>query len=300
MKSCSFFLDHQFFGKRVDCIISELLGINRSQIKKRIMSDSLYIEGKLVNLSYKVKQSCYLKFSMTPEEKDAAEAPNLEIPVLYEDHNLVIVDKPRGINVHQGNGKRQFTIVDFLEYRYPGWKDHFEDKYRPGIVHRLDRDTSGVLLIARDQVSLLHLQKQFKNRTVSKEYHALVSPRLKQSSLEIAEPIKRHPVHRQKMAIASDGKESYTRIELIGHVKDYSYVKAFPRSGRTHQVRVHLKHAGHPLIGDKIYGVKNKISRKYPTFFLHAHNLKFMHPESGKWLDIKAPLPDYFSQMCLK
>lgn len=234
--------------------------------------------------------------SVTWQEPDAvpcttAEPEDIPLEVLYEDEELIVLNKPAGMVVHPGAGNRESTLVSALLF-HSGSLSKIGGEERPGIVHRLDKETSGCIVVAKSDVSHRELARQFASRGVRKTYIALVegTPRVKDGIIDA--PIARHPVHRKKMAIAAPakGRDAVTEYHVISAGKKLSLVECRPKTGRTHQIRVHLKHLGHPVVGDPLYGKRGDHTRH----MLHAWKLAFTHPVSGKALEFEAPIPDGF------
>jgi len=217
-------------------------------------------------------------------EKSKLEAENIPLDIIYEDKDILVINKPRGLTVHPGAGNRSGTLVNALLH-------HCRDLSgiggveRPGIVHRLDKDTSGILLVAKNDKAHQVLSAQFKDRTIQKTYLAIVKGNPKKDEGTIAEPIGRHPVNRKKMAVSHKGREAVTHYKVLKRFKEYSLVELKPKTGRTHQLRVHLAHIGHSILGDPVYGKGN-------AQLLHAYKIKFTHPRTEKELEFEAKLPD--------
>lgn len=213
----------------------------------------------------------------------------IPLDVLYEDDDLIVINKPAGLVVHPGTGQREHTLVNALLHHFPRLSA-IGGVERPGIVHRLDKDTSGCLVVAKTDDAHRALSAQFAERKVDKIYLALVAGRMRKSGGLIEEKIGRHPVDRQRMSVASKrGRAAKTEYRVISSCDEMSLVECKLHSGRTHQIRVHLHHVGHPVLGDKIYG--RKYARNLPRQMLHAWKLGFQHPRSGEWKQFEAPIP---------
>ncbi len=221
----------------------------------------------------------------------------MDLDILYEDQNIMVVNKPADIVVHPAPGNRSNTLVN-------GLLSHTDDLAginnvkRPGIVHRLDKDTSGVLVVAKNDLSMKSLSQQFKQRKVKKIYHTILKGRLPYKSGKIEAPIGRDPYNRKKMAVRkNNSKKAITFFEIIKKYDKYSYVRVELKTGRTHQIRVHFSYINHPVVGDKKYGNgKDKVKRQ----LLHAYQLGFFHPEKNEWMEFEAPLPDDFTNFLKK
>jgi 23S rRNA pseudouridine1911/1915/1917 synthase len=257
------------------------------------------VNGGPAKASYSVKAGDRVVV-MAPGEVDpdqARPAPEaLPLAVIYEDDALLVVNKPAGMVVHPAPGHPGGTLVNALLARYPTLAGSGDD--RPGIVHRLDRDTSGVIVIAKSEQVRCALQKQFQGRSVHKAYVALLYGHLEPARGRIEAPLGRDPHHRQRMAVLPGGREAATEYRVVEHLVlhsgpaagDYTLVEALPQTGRTHQIRVHLASIGHPVVGDRVYG-RRKARLPAPRQFLHASRLEIQHPVTGRRMEFEAPLP---------
>jgi 23S rRNA pseudouridine1911/1915/1917 synthase len=211
------------------------------------------------------------------------------LDVLYEDDFLLVINKPAGLVVHPGPGHAEDTLVNALLHRWGGVRPGFEPS-RLGIVHRLDKDTSGALVVAKDPTTLERLGSQFSRRQVGKQYLALAHGDIRSAKAEICKPISRHPVERKRMAVRSGGRAALTRYEVIERFPDVTFVRAYPETGRTHQIRVHFASIGHPILGDMIYGRSRRTQLPIRRQALHAERLSFQHPRLDRAVDVSAPL----------
>ncbi len=276
-------------GLRADIALAKILDISRSSLKNRIKN--LLINNKPRAFSYIVNLNDSLSFLLEDLPCLDAKPQNIALNILYEDDALIVVNKHAGLVVHAGGGTKDNTLVNALLYHFDLQKN-FDDKIRPGIVHRLDKDTSGVIIVAKNVKMLEHLQNQFASRTITKEYRAIVYDNIKEDKLNIDSAIGRDPHNRKKMKI--DGlkaKHAETEITVIKRFEGFTYLSAFPKTGRTHQIRVHLAMIKHPVAGDKVYAKKRTDSLKIPRQLLHAYQIFFSHPGTGKEMNIQAPLP---------
>jgi 23S rRNA pseudouridine1911/1915/1917 synthase len=285
-------------GKRLDTFLHERLPeFSRSRLQSWIKEGRVLLDGKGARASYIVRPG--EKVSLTPAHLPPlkAEPEDLPLKVLYEDADVVVVDKPAGMVVHAGAGHRRGTLVNALLHHI-GPLSSVNGDVRPGIVHRLDRDTSGVLVVARTDRAHQALAAQFHDRQVEKIYLALVHGRMKQMQGRIAAPIARDPIRRTRMtARLSSGRSALTEYRVIEAWPAFSSLEVKIGTGRTHQIRVHLSSIGHPVVGDRVYGAPAAIS-KLPAldrFFLHAHRLAFRSPSTGKLVSIESPLPPELS-----
>jgi 23S rRNA pseudouridine1911/1915/1917 synthase len=280
-------------GERLDRFVAaQMPELSRSRVQALVKSGDILLNGKAMRSSETLREGD----EITVNVPDAAPVTDLqaeEIPlaILYEDPDLLVLDKPAGLVVHPGAGNATGTLVQALLH-------HCKDLSgiggveRPGIVHRLDKETSGCLVIAKNDIAHQSLAAQFADRIVEKTYLAIVEGTLRRGSGVIEEPIGRHRVHRQKMAVVplEKGREAVTNYRVLAAAEGLSLVECLPKTGRTHQIRVHLKHLGHPLAGDPVYGRRGKFERH----LLHAWKLSFNHPRSGERLTFTAPVPADF------
>lgn len=274
-----------FVGERLDVALSKILPKSRSNIQRALKEMG-------IKPSMKVKSSMKLELTfMEDEDKAAIEPQPIPFKVFYEDNDIIVIDKPAPLVVHPAAGHWNDTLVHGLLYRYPELAS--SDLRRPGIVHRLDAGTSGLMVIARNLDAKQKLMASFKSRSVRKEYLALVEGRPGELKGSVISPIGRNPKNRLKMAVVSKGKEAVTEYEVLWTNDMFSFLRCIIHTGRTHQIRVHLKELGCPIIGDRLYGAKFK-APWVPSdrFFLHAWKLAFPHPRDGKVMSFRSPLPD--------
>lgn len=284
---------------RIDLFIAEHLEeISRSQVEKLIRSGNVKLNHVVVTRkNERISEGDTVELSL-PETPAPNQAPPVTEPqtldILYEDDYLLIIDKPNGISVHPGAGERQNTILDIFRSLYPQIDD-IPDTDRPGIVHRLDKETSGVLVLAKDEITMKRMQKKFKRREVEKTYLALVQGKLRYMNGTIDVPLARNPRNRKKyMAVTyahyENAREAMTDFSLIKEFDDFSFVRLQPHTGRTHQLRVHMAHFGNPVLGDQVYGKSTGFRR----LALHAHRIEFEHPWTGEIVIARSPFPEVF------
>jgi len=288
-----------YAGIRADVALSSLLSaLTRAQIRRLIESGNVLVDGTRIKPARKFSGGEEVSVTIPPPEKIELEPEELGIPLIYEDAHIAVVDKPPGVSVHPGAGISSGTLVNALLALCSDLSG-IGGKLRPGIVHRLDKDTSGVIVVAKNDAAHLCLANQFKSRTVEKRYLALVSGVVKSPSGRVNAPIGRHPVERKKFSSMSRaGREALTEWEVVERFEGATLLAVSPKTGRTHQIRVHMKESGFPIVGDKLYG-----PRKYPSPLvataakmlgrqaLHASSLSFDHPCSGERVGFEAPLP---------
>lgn len=287
-------VDEKNDGMRIDAYLGIHTEFSRSRVSSLMQEGAIRVNGKeQLKPSYKVCAGQQILLRI-PQVKNVDIAPqNIPLDILYQDADIVIVNKPCGMVVHPAAGNEDGTLVNALLY-------HVKDlsgiggEMRPGIVHRLDKDTSGLILIAKNDKAHAALSEQFKERSMEKHYRAVAFGNIKEESGLIDAPIARHPVDRKKMAIVSDGKPSQTEWRILEHLKGATYLDVHLLTGRTHQIRVHMHSIGHPLLGDCIYApnIKNRVH--IPRLMLHAYSLAFTHPASGKRMELTAPLSEQY------
>ena len=281
---------------RLDKACSEIFSdYSRSQIKQLLDGGNITVNGKTEKAKYKVKSGDVIRLE-EPETKTLELRPeNIPLDIVYEDDDVIVINKPQGMVVHPAPGHDEHTLVNALLYHCP--LSTINGTFRPGIVHRIDKDTSGLLMVAKNDKSHRSLAKQLKDKTNIREYVALVHGRIAEDEGTINAPIGRSLKDRKKQAVVKDGRNAVTHFEVLKRYRDYTLVKCILETGRTHQIRVHMKDIGHPLVGDPLYGPKKTI--KGNGQFLHAGKLGFVHPTTGKLLIFEAPLPKIF-QECLE
>ena len=287
-------------GERVDAFLRRKTELSRSRVSELILSGALSINGKeQLKPSYKVESGQCISLAV-PDTQAVDIAPqNIPIDILYQDRDIVVINKPCDMVVHPAAGNEDGTLVNALMY-------HIRDlsgiggEMRPGIVHRLDKDTSGLILVAKNDKAHTVMSEQFKSRTMEKHYRAVAFGSFSQDTDLIDAPIARHPVDRKKMAVVPDGKPSQTEWRVIERLKGATYLDVHLHTGRTHQIRVHMQSVGHPLLGDKIYAPHIKTSVHVPRLMLHAYSLAFTHPVTGEHMELTAPIPEQFSTVLNK
>lgn len=281
---------------RLDKACSEIFSdYSRSQIKQLLDGGNITVNGKTEKAKYKVKSGDVIRLE-EPETKTLELRPeNIPLDIVYEDDDVIVINKPQGMVVHPAPRHDEHTLVNALLYHCP--LSTINGTFRPGIVHRIDKDTSGLLMVAKNDKAHRSLAKQLKDKTNIREYVALVHGRIAEDEGTINAPIGRSLKDRKKQAVVKDGRNAVTHFEVLKRYRDYTLVKCILETGRTHQIRVHMKYIGHPLVGDPLYGPKKTI--KGNGQFLHAGKLGFVHPTTGKLLIFEAPLPKIF-QECLE
>jgi len=271
----------------------------RSQVQLLIGDGHVLIEGKpVLKAGARLREGDRVTVHRPVSRPTDAEPEPIELEVLYEDDSVLAINKPPGLVVHPAPGHRSGTLVNALLHRWGGAVEGL-DPLRPGIVHRLDKDTSGVLIIARDTAALESLSRQFRRREVRKQYLALTWGRLERREGVIEGRIARDRVHRKRMSIQARGREALTRFEVVELFEQNSLVRLYPETGRTHQIRVHLAAIGHPIVGDVQYGRGQGARGLVPRQALHAVAISFRHPVTGLPMTLTAPLPaDFAAALC--
>lgn len=279
---------------RLDKYISEQISdLSRTRVKELIDDDKILVNGKKEKPSYKVTSQDQIIVEIPKKEPLNLEPENLNLDIVYEDDDVIVVNKPQGMVVHPAAGHPDHTLVNGLLYHTRDLAKSPEG-FRPGIVHRIDKDTSGLLMVAKNDKARESLEKQLAAKTNKREYLALVHGNFDTQSGVINAPIGRNPYNRKQMAVNPNGKQAVTHFQVLEQFKDYSLVKCVLETGRTHQIRVHMKYIGHPLAGDPLYGPKKTL--KGNGQFLHAETLGFEQPSTGEWLEFSCPIPPIFQR----
>ncbi len=285
-KEYSFVVDVS--GLRLDKFVGERCPeLSRTHARELIEGGFITVNNKAAKPSLKLKSGEKVNIIIPNAPPSHLEAENIPLKVVYEDADVVVVDKPAGMAVHPAPGHSSHTLVNAVLNYLPALAQE-NDSLRPGIVHRLDKDTSGLIVVAKNRVAQADLSKQFKNRIVKKSYLALVKGRLTPEKGIIEAAIGRDRRHRQRMAVVSKGREARTEYRVIKYYGNYTLMEIKPETGRTHQIRVHLSAIGFPVAGDATYGLK---SPRFPRQFLHASRIGFNLPSTGVWVEFESPLP---------
>lgn len=294
-------------GRRVDAFLVGALGnqFSRQTIKRFFDKSEVLLNGHSVKPSASIREGdrISVSFATDParEEKHAIQPESITLQVIYEDESLLVIDKPAGMVVHPGAGNRTGTLVNALLGR-SALLSSVGGAERPGIVHRLDKETSGLLLVAKTNEAHRKLQSQFAERTLHKTYTALVRGRVEFEEGTIDKPIGRHPSIRQKMAVTKPekGREALTRYRVLKRFPHATLLEVRPCTGRTHQIRVHLAHLGYPVVGDELYGPRPAKEHGGSRHALHASKIEFLHPDGDRIMKFESPLPDDFKAMLKK
>ena len=293
-----FLINDEWEGLRIDKYLSSNLDfLSRSYIQKMIQEQNVSVNGKIVKANYCLKEDDEIEFQLPPNVEPDIEPENIPLDVLYEDSDVIIVNKPKGMVVHPAAGHYSGTLVNALMYHCKDSLSGINGVMRPGIVHRIDKDTTGSLIICKNDNSHEIIAEQLKEHSIVRKYRAICMGIIKEDELTINAPIGRHPVERKKMAInEKNGKPAITHVKVLKRLKNATYIECRLETGRTHQIRVHLSSMGHPLLGDEVYGdTKNKHKLQGQT--LHAYILGFIHPTTKEYIETTASIPSYFDKL---
>lgn len=287
-------------NERLDSYISKSnLDLSRSMVQKLIKENRVFVNGKNEKESYKIKVNDNITIQIEEPKSSKLEAQDIHLDIIYEDNDIVVINKPKGMVVHPGNGNPDNTLVNAVLAHCKGSLSGIGGEIRPGIVHRIDKDTSGLIIVAKNDKSHINLSEQIKNHEVTKIYTALVKGNISEDEATIDMPIGRDKKDRKKMSVTRDGKEAVSHIKVIKRYENYTLIRVKIDTGRTHQIRVHMAKIGHPVVGDEVYSSgKNEFGVKGQM--LHSTILKFKHPISGKEIMLEAPLPQYFEDVLSK
>lgn len=283
-------------GKRVDLYISQNTEMSRVTIQRLIDNEKILVNGKRIKASYKIQENNEIIIEEEKPKEVLLEAQEIPIQVLYEDKDIIVVNKPKGIVVHPANGNLDGTLVNALMSICKDSLSGIGGEIRQGIVHRLDKDTSGVLIVAKNDKAHINMSEQIKNHEVEKTYIALVRGFVKENEATIDMPIGRSTKDRKKMAVSKNGKNAITHFKVLERFKDYTLLEVKIETGRTHQIRVHLTEIGYPIVGDSVYS-NGKNEWNIQGQCLHAKSLRFKHPITGKDMFIEAEMPEYFEKI---
>ena len=288
-------------GVRLDRFLADSgLELSRSAAVGLIDNGNVTVNGKAQNKKYKLSDGDEVIIRIPDPVPYEAKAENIPLDIIYEDEDLLVVNKPKGMVVHPAAGNYDGTLVNALLYHCGDSLSGINGVLRPGIVHRIDKDTSGLLIVAKNDHAHKLLAEQIKAHSFTREYEAIVFGNLKNDEGTVDAPIGRHPVDRKKMCITpKNSKNAVTHYQVLERLKGYTYIRCILETGRTHQIRVHMASLGHPVSGDTVYGVKNE-KVPFTGQCLHARKIGFVHPSSGEYIEFTSPLPDYFEQFLSK
>lgn len=287
-----YIVDETLAGTRLDKGLAQILSEkSRSYVLKCIQEEKVLVNQKLEKPSYTLKQNDVIEYDLLEEQVLSMEGQDLNLEIVYEDMDVAVVNKPKGMVVHPAAGNYDNTLVNGLIYELDDLAT-INGVVRPGIVHRIDKDTTGLLMIAKNDKASLALTEQLKSHSCKRKYIALVYGVIAPDKGKINAPIGRDPLDRKKMAVMKMGKNAVTHFKVLKRYKGFTLVECELETGRTHQIRVHFEYINHPLVGDKVYGRRKVIGDQGQ--FLHAQTIGFVHPTTNEWMEFSSPLPKYF------
>ena len=284
-------------GKRIDVYISRFRDdLSRSQVQKLITDGKVTVNGKNIKSNYRLREKDIIDIEIPDPEPLDIEAEDISLNILYEDSDVIVIDKPQGMVVHPAPGHYSGTVVNALMYHCKDSLSGINGCMRPGIVHRIDMNTSGIIVAAKSDAAHKSLAVQFAEHSINRRYRAIVVGNIKEDTLTVDKPIGRNPRDRKKMAVVEGGKRAVTHFTVLERFGKYTYIEASLETGRTHQIRVHMAYSGHPLLGDNIYG-SEKQPYKLMGQVLHAGVLGFVHPATGEYMEFRSEVPEYFEKL---
>ena len=293
-----FIITEEMEEERIDkCLNTLMESLSRSYIQKLLAEGKVTVNGRSVKPSYRVSADDEVILVLPPSIIPDILPEKIPLSVLYEDQDVIVIDKPKGMVVHPAPGHYEGTLVNALMYHCKNELSGINGVLRPGIVHRIDRDTTGSIIACKNDHAHNEIARQLKEHTIVRKYQAIVHGVLKEEEGTVHTLIGRHPIDRKKMAVVDrGGKEAITHYRVLKHFQNTTYIECILETGRTHQIRVHMAHLGHPLLGDQVYGAKSN-PYKLNGQTLHAGILGFIHPSTGIYVETKAPLPEYFEKL---
>lgn len=297
MKEFRFEIEQEYDGTRIDRYISDNIdSLTRSYLQKMIKEGCVTANGKPVKPSYSLKAGDQIAFTLPESIEPNIEAEDISLDIIYEDEDLLIVNKPKDMVVHPAAGHYTGTLVNAVMFHCKGNLSGINGVMRPGIVHRIDKDTSGSLIICKNDLAHNGIAEQLKDHSIKRIYHAIVYGELTEDGT-VDKPIGRDPKDRLKMAVVPNGKSAVTHFHVLKQLKGYTYISCRLETGRTHQIRVHMASIGHPILGDVVYASGRKTSIKCQGQTLHAKTIGFTHPRTGEYMEFDTELPQYFQHL---
>lgn len=286
-------------GERIDVFLNKQIpDLSRSYLQRLIKNGCAAVNGKIVKSSYRLDPDDAVVIDIPDEVKPDILPEPIPLDILYEDEDLLVVNKPKGMVVHPAAGHYSGTLVNALLYHCDGCLSGINGVLRPGIVHRIDRDTTGSLIVCKNDMAHRALAEQLKNHTICRRYRAIVRGEINDDKGTVNAPIGRHPTDRKRMAVNhQNGKNAVTHYQVLHRFSGFTYIECRLETGRTHQIRVHMASIGHPLLGDAVYGSEKSPFRHLEGQCLHAMTLGFLHPRTGVYMECEAPLPEYFKDL---
>ena len=298
LKEFCLYIPEDMEDERVDKCLNELIdSLSRSYIQKLLSEGGITVNGRKIKSSYRVKIDDCIRVVLPPAITPDIVPENIPLEILYEDEDVIVINKPKGMVVHPAPGHYNNTLVNALLFHCKGELSGINGVLRPGIVHRIDRDTTGSVIVCKNDKAHASIAQQLKEHSIVRRYHAIVHGNLKEEEGTIHTLIGRHPTERKKMAVLkSGGKDAVTHYKVLKHFDKFTYIECRLETGRTHQIRVHMAYLGHPLLGDVVYGPK-LCPYKLEGQTLHAKILGFHHPRTNEYIETDASLPDYFEKL---
>lgn len=286
---------------RIDKFLAEILpDLSRSYLQKLIKEGQVTVNGRAIKANYKTSEGDFLSLVVPELKEPDILAENIPLDILYEDEDILIVNKPKGMVVHPSAGHYSGTLVNALMYYCKDDLSGINGVMRPGIVHRIDMDTTGSLIVCKNDLAHNDIAEQLKEHSITRVYHAIVHGVLKEDEGTVSAPIGRHPIDRKKMSINhTNGKDAVTHYKVLKRFSKFTYIECRLETGRTHQIRVHMSSLHHPLLGDQVYGPE-KSPYQLQGQTLHAKTIGIKHPRTGEYLEVDAPLPEYFEKLLNK
>lgn len=304
----TFLVEEAGQGKRLDVFLTEQMFsiacdadfYSRSHIQKLVKEGRAVVDEKAIRGNFKLTAGQMVKLTVPLPEELKIEPEHIPLDIVFEDEDVLLVNKPKGMVVHPAAGHDRGTLVNALLYHCKGQLSGINGVMRPGIVHRIDMDTTGLLIVCKNDFSHQSLAEQLKEHSITRKYHAIVHGVIKEDALTIDKPIGRHPTNRKKMAAdVKNGKPAITHVKVLQRFDRFTYVECQLETGRTHQIRVHMASLHHPLLGDTVYGHAKETFRLEGQV-LHAMIFGFVHPRTGNYMEFTAPLPEYFQELLQK
>ncbi len=298
MKEFKFEVTEAQEGERVDRFIADSIDtLTRSYIQKMIADGRCFAGEKAVKASYRVKAEDEIHFSLPESVEPDIAAEDIPLDILYEDGDILVINKPKNMVVHPAPGHYSGTLVNAVMFHCKGQLSGINGVMRPGIVHRIDKDTSGSLIVCKNDRAHNHIAAQLREHSVKRVYHAIVCGNICEDSGTIDRPIGRDKNNRLKMAVVPDGKRAVTHYRVLKRLNGFTYISCQLETGRTHQIRVHMASLGRPILGDEVYGAGRRAPVKCEGQTLHAKTIGFIHPTTGKYMEFDTNLPDYFERL---
>ena len=298
LKEFNFIINEEGEGERIDKYLNLLMeSLSRSYLQNLLKDGCVTVNNKVIKANYRLRCDDQIRLLVPPAITSDIIPENIPLSVLYEDDDVIVIDKPKGMVVHPAAGHYKGTLVNALLYHCSGNLSGINGILRPGIVHRIDMNTTGSVIACKNDLAHAKIAEQLKEHSIVRKYHAIVCGNLKDDEGTIHTLIGRHHTDRKKMAVVNTGgKDAITHYRVLKRFGNYTYVECRLETGRTHQIRVHMSHIGHPLLGDEVYGHKEKhFNLQGQT--LHAKILGFRHPATGEYIETDAPLPEYFTKL---